>query len=276
MDDRNFRIEFVSAIDAVAPPAPWLRTTVRDGLRRRRKEGWMDRAQRKPAQTRFAIAGLTMAVIAVLVVAALLLAQLYASRQTPAPAGPPASTTLTTAEKAQLAQLELRPLQLPPMPANGQCPDGPHSSIVPYSGNGTASVWGNGTVFVEGGTGVVSTSHNLYFDVIFFTDPTVGGVVLIRGQQLGGRLNVLYVGDYATGAVVGSDSISGKPATLHAEAAVPADRPPSNTGAAPGWGVWKIRQGIDQSYSGCTGFQFDTASGTQVVVAYDSGGHGPT
>jgi hypothetical protein len=183
---------------------------------------------------------------------------------------------LTTAEKAQLAQLELRPLQLPPMPANGQCPDGPHSSIVPYSGNGTASVWGNGTVFVEGGTGVVSTSHNLYFDVIFFTDPTVGGVVLIRGQQLGGRLNVLYVGDYATGAVVGSDSISGKPATLHAEAAVPADRPPSNTGAAPGWGVWKIRQGIDQSYSGCTGFQFDTASGTQVVVAYDSGGHGPT
>lgn len=235
----------------------------------------MDRAQRKPAQTRFAIAGLTMAVLAALVVAALLLAQLYASRQTPAPAGPPSSTTLTTAEKAQLAQLEARPLQFPPMPANGQCPDGPHSTIFAYAGNGTANVWGNGTVFVEGGNGL-STSKNLYFDVTFFTDPTVSGIVLIRGQQLGGRLNVVYVGDYAAGPVVGTDSIGGKGVTQHAEAAVPADRPPTNTGAAPGWGVWKIRQGIDRSYSGCTGFQFDTASGTQVVVAYDPSGHGPT
>lgn len=275
MDDRNFRTEFVSAIDAVAPPAPWLRTAVRDGLRRRRKEGWMDRAQRKPAQTRFAIAGLTMAVLAVVLVAALLLAQFYASRQTPAPAGPPSSTTLTTAEKAQLAQLEARPLQLPPMPANGQCPDGPHSTIFAYAGNGTANVWGNGTVFVEGGS-AISTAQNLYFDVTFFTDPTVSGVVLIRGQQLGGRLNVVYVGSYAAGRVVGSDSISGTRVTQHAEAAVPANRPPSNTGAAPGWGVWKIRQGIDRSYSGCTGFQFDTVSGTQMIVAYDPGGHGLT
>jgi hypothetical protein len=235
----------------------------------------MDRIQRKPAQTRFAIAGLTMAVLAVLVVAALLLAQFYASRQTPAPAGPPSSKILTTAERAQLAALEARPLRLPPMPANGQCPDGPHSDIFAYAGNSTASVWGNGTVFVEGGPGT-STSQNQYFDVTFYTDPTVSGVVLIRGQQLGGRLNVVYVGDYAAGPVVGSDSIGGKPVTQYAEAALPADRPPSNTNAAPGWGIWKIRQGADRSYSGCTGLQFDTASGSQVVVAYDPGGHGPT
>jgi hypothetical protein len=275
VDDRSFRTEFVSAIDAVAPPAPWLRTAVRDGLRQRRREGWMDRAQRKPAQTRFAIAGLTMAVLAVLVVAALLLAQFYASRQTPAPAVPPPSTTLTIAEKLQLAQLEARPLQFPPMPANGQCPDGPHSNITPYSDGSSSYVWGNGTVFVEGGNGL-STSKSLYFDVTFFTDPTVSGVVLIRGRQLGGRLNVVYVGDYAAGAVVGSDSIGGKAETQYVEAAVPADRPPSNTNAAPGWGIWKIRQGIDRSYSGCTGFQFDTASGSQVIVAYDPAGHGPT
>lgn len=275
MDDRNFRTEFGRAIDAVAPPAPWLMSAVRDGLRRRRREGWMDRAQRKPAQTRFAIAGLSMAVLAVLVVAALLLAQLYTSRQTPAPAGPPSSTILTTTDKAQLAQLEARPLALPPMPANGQCPDGPHSTISAFAGNGTANVWGNGSVFVEGGN-AVSTSKNIYFDVTFFTDPTVSGVVLIRGQQLGGRLNVVYVGDYAAGPVVGSDSIGGQPVTQHVEAALPADRPLSNTNAAPGWGVWKIRQGIDRSYSGCTGFQFDTLAGTQVVVALDPGGHGPT
>jgi hypothetical protein len=275
VDDRSFRTEFARAIDAVTPPAPWLRSAVRDGLRQRRREGWMDRAQRTPAQTRFAIAGLTMAVLAVLVVAALLLAQFYASRQTPAPAGPPSSKILTTAEQAQLAQLEMRPLQFPSMPANGQCPDGPHSNIFVYPGNGTAYVWGNGTVFVEGGNGM-TTSKYAYFDVTFFTDPTVSGVVLIRGQQLGGRLNVVYVGDYAAGRVVGSDSIGGKPTNQYAEAALPADRPPSNTNAAPGWGIWKIRQGIDRTYSGCTGFQFDTASGSQVIVAYDPTGHGPT
>lgn len=35
--------------------------------------------------------------------------------------------------------------------------------------------------------------RNDYFDVTFHTDPTVKGVVLVRGQQLDGRLKVLCV-----------------------------------------------------------------------------------
>jgi hypothetical protein len=96
-------------------------------------------------------------------------------------------------------------------------------------------------------------------------------VVLIRGQQLDGKLKVVYVGDYATGSVVGTDTINGKVMEQHAEAALPANRPPSVAGAAAGWGIWTIRQGIDRSYVGCTGFQFDTATGTEVIAGYDAG-----
>jgi hypothetical protein len=43
---------------------------------------------------------------------------------------------------------------------------------------------------------------------------------------------------------------------------------------APGWGIWAIRQGIDKSYAGCTFFQFDTASGSETIVASDAGARG--
>jgi hypothetical protein len=215
--------------------------------------------------------------MAVLIVAALVVAQLYASMQSSMPGGrssppptPSAPPTLTAAEQTQLAQLETRPLRLPTMPASGQCPDGAHPTITPYRDGTIPAVWGNGTIFVEGGA-ATQTSQNIYFDVTIYTDPTVSGVVLIRGQQLDGRLKVVFVGNYAAGPVAGTDVIAGTVVEQRAEAAVSASRPPSNARAAQGWGIWKIRQGIKSSYIGCTGIQFDTASGTDVLVLYDSG-----
>lgn len=277
MDDPNLRTEFRRALDVVAPPAPWLGAAIREVIRSRRHERWIDRARRRPARTRYVAFGLTMAVFAGLVVAALLLTQLHASVPPSIPGGrsspPPSPTptpTLTAAEQTQLAQLEARPLTFPPMPANGRCPDGPKTTIKPYADGTIPLVWGNRNVFVEGGNARL-TPQNAYFDVTFYTAPTVTGVVLIRGEQLGGRLKVVYVGDYAAGPVIGTDAIAGTPVQQHPEAALPADRPPANAGAAKGWGIWKIQQGIARSYIGCTGFQFDTASGSEVIVAYDPG-----
>lgn len=283
MDDPNLRTEFHRAIDAVAPAKPWLGTAIREDLRRRRQEGWGTRARPRPTQTRFAIAGLTMVVLAVLVGTALLVAQLYASTQAPIPGGHPSPSpspratptvptpTLTVAEQTQLKQLALRPLRLPAMPTNGQCPDGPHSDITPYAGSSlSTNVWGLGPVYLSGGNPTV-TPKNAYFDITLYTDPTVTGVVLIRGQQLGGKLNVVYVGSYAAGRVVGTDTISGKLMTQYAEAALPGGRPPTTDNPAQGWAIWHLRQGIGRTYIGCTGFQLDTAAGSEVVVAYDSG-----
>jgi hypothetical protein len=63
--------------------------------------------------------------------------------------------------------------------------------------------------------------------------------------------------------------IAGTAVEQHAEAALSASRPPSNANAAQEWGIWKIRLGIKSTYIGCTGIQFDTVSGTDVLVLFD-------
>ena len=197
--------------------------------------------------------------------ASVLLVMVGCSQAASAPQTTPLAA-LTPAERTQLAQLEARPLKLPPMPADGHCVDGPYSQVSPFHADATTQLYGRGPVYAFGGPRT-NTSKNIYFDVTFYTDPTVKGVVLIRAQQLDGLLKVLYVGPWAAGPIVGTDTIDGKRVELYGELAVSADRPPSDAAAAPGWGIWHVRQGIDKGFINCTGFLFDTASGSEVFVA---------
>lgn len=187
-------------------------------------------------------------------------AQPASAVQTPSPAAP---SGLTTAEHAQLAWLEGTRLNLPAMPADGQCPTGPESSVAPYP-NAYRPLYGVGPVYAQGGPRT-DTSENSYFDVTLFTDPTVHGIVLARGQRLDGPQKIFYIGQWAAGPVVGTDTVAGKQVELHAELALPGDRRPSNADAAPGWGIWEFRMGIRKP-RGCTGFQIDTASTSEAWV----------
>ena len=175
----------------------------------------------------------------------------------------PSSAGLTAAEHAQLARLETRALKLPAMPTDGHCPTGPESSVAPYP-RAYIPLNGAGPVYGQGGP-QTDSSENSYFDVTLFTDPTVRGVVLGRGQRLDGPQTIFYIGQWATGPVVGTDTVAGKQVELHTELALPGDRRPSNAEAAPGWGIWQFRLGIRKP-RGCTGFQFDTASTSEVWV----------
>ena len=171
---------------------------------------------------------------------------------------------LTTAEHAQLAHLEGIRLNLPAMPADGKCPDGPESSVAPYP-NAFRPLYGVGPVYAQGGPRT-DTAENSYFDVTVFTDPTVQGVVLARGRRLDGpQQRIFFIGQWAAGPVVGTDTVADKQVDLHAELALPGDRRPSNAGAAPGWGIWEFRMGIRKP-RGCTGFQIDTTSTSEVWV----------
>jgi hypothetical protein len=183
-----------------------------------------------------------------------------AVQQTPSPVS---QTGLTVAERAELAHLETTPLNLPSMPADGHCPTGPESSVAPYP-NAYRPLNGTGPIYGQGGPRTDS-SENSYFDVTLFTDPTVQGVVLSRGQRLDGPQKIFYIGQWAAGPVVGTDTVAGKQVELHAELALPGDRRPSNTDAAPGWGIWEFRMGIRKP-RGCTGFQIDTASTSEAWV----------
>jgi hypothetical protein len=184
---------------------------------------------------------------------------------TPAPSPSP-RTTLTAAEQTQLTSLEARPLVIPAKPA-GTCPEGPFTpAIKPYlNGREETNVYGVGPVYGVGGPETASDT-NLYYDVAYVADPTVKGVILVRIRELSGAYKGVFVGPYQTGSVVGTDTIGGVSTTLYDELALPIASPSTNTSAAPGWAIFKVRQGIDKRYT-CVGIQIDTAAGTEVVVA---------
>jgi len=180
--------------------------------------------------------------------------------------------SLTTAEQAEVAQLEARPLALPPLPADGSCPVGPYTEIRPWLPGSTAAlyrspmlVFGNGPIYGYHGRTIV-TAKATYHDVDIYSDPSLRGPALIRAQTLDGPFKVVYTGRFAAGAVVGTDVIEGKLVQLHSEMVLPANQPPSDGPTAPGWGFWKVRHGVGTGAASCYGFQVDTLAGTEIFV----------
>jgi hypothetical protein len=210
----------------------------------------------------------SLARIALVVILAGCSQAVTSSAPTPSPpVSPSPRTTLTADEQAQLATLEARPLEIPSMPPTEVCPVGPFTaSIQPYvSGGKEFQVYGSGPVYGLGGPETRSAT-NYYYDVRYIADPTVTGVILVRIQELGGAFNGFFVGPYQAGKVVGMDTINGAQTTLYDELGLPIASPSAGTGAATGWKIFKVRQGIDRRYT-CVGIQIDTSSGTQVIVA---------
>lgn len=205
-----------------------------------------------------------------------LLSTSCASRPTSALPQTPTPTpafTLTPADRAQLTQLEARPLRLPTRLPDGRCPEAPQSTIRPYLDTSTPlanPIFGTGPVYVEGGAKTLSSKY-AYFDVTYFTDPTVSGLVLVRGQQVDGPHRWLFTGNYAVGPTIDTDRIDGQTVLLHQELALPAEHVPTDPTAATGWGIWKIRQAVDISVdrlaNPCTGEQLDTLSSSEVFAA---------
>ena len=100
----------------------------------------------------------------------------------------------------------------------------------------------------------------------YFTDPSVSGVVLSRGKDLDSGAPLVFIGDYATGPVVGNDVLNGFQVTLHTELAIPTASKLPDQHAAPGWGVYPVTQGIDKNWK-CVGIQIDTSAGSYVGYA---------
>lgn len=167
-----------------------------------------------------------------------------------------------TAEAAQIAQLEARPLHLPPDDAFCQADFG---EAVPFRGGVPAELYGKGPVYGEAGPKTESPTMH-YFDVHYLTDPTVKGPVLVRGGQLDGPQRLLFSGPYAAGPVVGTDVVDGKPVDLHAEVLLPAEHPRQIRAMSPGWAYWPVRQGANAAIVGhCLAVQIDTLSTTELA-----------
>jgi hypothetical protein len=156
-------------------------------------------------------------------------------------------------------------MKLPAMSASGACPATGLSAINPFKDPAeTIQVYGSGPVYGQGGPRSDSIT-NSYFDVIYYADPTVKGVILVRIQTLDDRYRGVFVGDYGAGPAVGADTIDGKPVELRGEVGFPAARPGPTAPLAAGWGSWGVRQGVDKRWT-CVGVQIDSESATEVIV----------
>jgi hypothetical protein len=171
---------------------------------------------------------------------------------------PARPVVLTPAEQAELTALEARPLvNPPPLAADGSCPASSGVWIEPPS----IYALGPGPVYSAGGS-EHDTEKWTYFDVTLYTDPSVRGLVLIRGRQIGGSQLVVAAGRYAAGPVLSSDVIDGQRVELRSEQVLPAVHPIADLGL----GIWYIRIGTPRGSSGCNVLQIDTAAGTEIQV----------
>jgi hypothetical protein len=160
-----------------------------------------------------------------------------------------------------LQQLESRPLQIPIYRNLADCKPSP-----------VAQPYGYGSPVAGYGQLAYTTGWGYYFRDIFYTDQPIAGAILIRGRDIFNSAPDVFVGDFATGRVVGADMLNGVRVDQHTEIVLNEDRVSTNfasdlrvpTGRR---FIWEFLTGIPKTYSGHNGWQID-AGGLREIDVY--------
>jgi hypothetical protein len=78
---------------------------------------------------------------------------------------------------------------------------------------------------------------------------------------------VIFVGSYATGSVVGSDTLDGRSVQQHLELVLDTNHPPFKPTAGHKL-EWPVITGVVSGTSDCVGWQFDGPDFTETWVVY--------
>lgn len=145
-----------------------------------------------------------------------------------------------------IAKLEARPLRIPAPKTPLDCQYGPTDA---------AGHLGSGPVYSYNSAGRSVSSWGFYYHNTAYADVNVQGPILIRALDLYTRQPVIFIGDYATGPVVGTDTVDGTVYEQHLELLI-------NTGNARQEATshkfnWPFNAGVPSAWSGSTGFQID-------------------
>lgn len=245
----SLRTQIHSAFDEVAPPTHGLpervvQTVLTENAGRRRRERLMLRL-RVPLSL-VAVFVLVAVVVGVLVGGRLM--QDWNSLHNSAPAGDSYQT--------QVAQLEAVPLRLPVFASQLDCKSGPFNS---------AGSLGSGPVY--GDAGLLSPTPSTwgwYYSVVAYADTAVAGPILVRARDLFTGQQVVFVGQYAAGPVVGSDTFEGHTYDQHAEVLLKTST--SDKQAVSHKFVWKFISSVPTSSSSSTGWQIDGIGFSEVFV----------
>jgi hypothetical protein len=264
----SLRADIRSAYDEITPAAPALQAQIR-GLVSTEAQA-VSKSGRRRGRWVGSLRG-TMALVAALLVILIVATVLVGGRvwhdwsvftNRPAPAG--------QIDSAQLAALEARPLQLPATQLGDQCPVGPGPSASTLA---SLPAWlrtlpasGGGPAYAIGASPIGGSAWGSYYGVTWAFEPQVTGLVLIRGRDtIDQSLPVVYIGPYAAGAVVGTDTLNGKRVAQRAELAIYVGHQPTTSGNS-GWGIYNVQAGVNSKLSSCRAFQVDGEGFSEVFV----------
>ena len=248
----TLRRDVHSAFDQIAPSMAGVservvQTVVKEGPIRRRKEKMSFRLR---APLSLVAVFLLIAVVAAVFIGGQLIHDWNALRGS-SPAG----------SNPALAQLEARPLNLPVFHSVSECTAGPMSS--------DNSAFGAGPLYGYGGSATTRTKHWEYYTVVIYTDEQISGPLLLRVRDLTSSRSLVFVGKFANGPVVGTDTLRGASVDQKTEAVLSetdtsrvVDDPPTYPHAF----VWQVMVGVPEAGSLGSGWQIDGKGFTEVFL----------
>ncbi|HKW72345.1 MAG TPA: hypothetical protein VJQ08_05915 [Candidatus Dormibacteraeota bacterium] len=248
----SLRAQIHAALGDVTPPAPDLQRRVvayviaddrdRVVLSRRRGARWT-----KPLRGTL---GLVAAVLIVVLMAGIVIGGRLLADWNGLHKPAPGSDTY----HSQLAALESRPLNLPLLQPDAACNRGPF--------NADNSALGAGPLYWYRGSAPTSTAWGRYYSATVYTDEHITGPILVRARDLYSNSTVMFVGQFATGTVAGTDVLLGSRMSQHTEVVInerDAPRIVTNPPASPHAFVWQFTYGFAGDWSGRAGWQIDAA-----------------
>jgi hypothetical protein len=254
----TLRADIHSAMDQAVSPAPWLAGDIGDSIRdTNASRNGRGRSRGNRLQGFRGFGAMAAVMIAILLVAGTLVGgqllrdwRSFGTRISPAQGVDP----------GQLSALRSRPVQLPSMPSGLRCAS-PSISTIGYLGV-TRDVLGSGPVYLVNSFSSETTSWGTYWDMTLVTSLNLKGPILIRGENLSNHTPIAFIGQYATGQVLGSEVLDGTSMDRHAEVVLDASHPPSARSDDGSFAAWVLRDAERTDTANyCIGWQLD---GTQL------------
>jgi hypothetical protein len=244
----SLRTDMHSAFDEVAPtmaglPERVVQTVLTESPSRRRREKLILR-MRVPLSL---VAVFVLIALAVGLLVGGRLMQDWNSFHNSAPAG--------DSFTAEVAQLEARPLNLPAPATYFDCKSGPFNA---------AGSYGKGPIYGDGG-GTSTSSWGVYYHNLAYAETNVTGPVLVRANDIFRHQPVVFVGQYAAGPVVGTDTVDGSVVEQHIELVF--DTSQASKARSTHKFAWPFIAGVPTNWSGSTGWQIDGVGFSEVFVA---------
>lgn len=246
----NLRADVHAALDEVAVNAPMVRTQVLASLpaerTRSRRSGspsiGTDRIRRTFIFGFRQTAALAAALMVVLLMGTLIVGgRVLRSLERPG-----------TVDQQVVNQLIARPFNAPVLSAIDPCPAETLTTI--DFGSGPQTLYGKGPVYA---TGLHQTNDawGSYFDAKYVTRPGLSGPILVRGRDSRSTLPLIFIGTYATGPSLGSDTYKGQLVQHRPYLVFDAGHP--SDGFSDGYGLFPVLQGMQSGRSGCWVLQID-------------------